>query len=313
MEAAKMSARSCEGIVWLGDRRGYLSDWVTQRWVQLTGRRVPLAANPWLAGPVGKTRGIGRAFFHTLVDESGRGELRGDGVRGLLPDFAALAAADFDPGQVHPAVRAFYEQTSTYELDAWSEWCGAFRPFGRLLAILFSRRLQQLNIPLSPLDTSRGITSEVLQLVEPAGSQVLYTAWIRELRGSGRVLYAGAYSVDTVPNRPGPCIKVVFPLPNGNAIVLMRPEVHEDGSVSLVSAGRRFGDPGFYFTVRAGAGEVWARYVASMRERIHVFGSDRDARADHLLTLWGLPFLWLHYRLRRQERPATADQPAPSA
>jgi hypothetical protein len=45
------------------------------------------------------------------------------------------------------AVKQFYEQTSEYELDAWSEWCGLFRPFGRTLAVLFSRRLQQLNVP----------------------------------------------------------------------------------------------------------------------------------------------------------------------
>ena len=34
---------------WLDERRGYLSDWVTQRWVQLMGRRVDLdGAERWL-------------------------------------------------------------------------------------------------------------------------------------------------------------------------------------------------------------------------------------------------------------------------
>jgi len=43
-----------------------------------------------------------------------------------------------------------------------------------------------------------------------------------------------------LPGRRGLCVKVVFPLPNGNAIVLMQPEAHPDGSFPVVSAGRRY-------------------------------------------------------------------------
>jgi hypothetical protein len=112
-----------------------------------------------------------------------------------------------------------------YNLDAWGESSGKFKPFGRLLAVLFSRRLQQLIVPLSGLDTSHGISSDVLHLVDPASREVRYTAWVRELLSTNHVLYAGSYSVCTVPGFDGPCIKVVFPLPNGNAMVIMRPEI----------------------------------------------------------------------------------------
>src|SRR5690349_17572906 len=54
---------------WLGDRRGYLSDWITQRWVQLTGRRVRLEDAPWLAGPRGSTAGIGDDFYDRLAEQ----------------------------------------------------------------------------------------------------------------------------------------------------------------------------------------------------------------------------------------------------
>jgi hypothetical protein len=288
-------------MIWLGESRGYLTDHVTQRWVQLTGRSVDLAREPWLAGPVGNVRGIGREFFSELARREGL-ELRqgaDSGERGLISDFAALAAPDFDPARVDPAVVDFYARTSAYELDAWAEWCGGFRPFGRLLGHLFSRRLQQLNVPLSALDTSRGVTSDVVQLVEPATGRVRHTAWVRELFGTGNVLYAGEYSLAAVPGRQGQCVKVVFPLPNGNAIVLMRPEVHPDGSFSVVSEGRRFGDPGFYFTVHDGGGRVRARYVRAMQERIRVYpAEDGSVRTDHVLKLWGATFLRLHYRLR---------------
>jgi hypothetical protein len=300
-------------MIWLGEARGYLTDYVTQRWVRVTGRRVDLGSHPWLAGPAGDVRGIGREFFAELARREGLEIRQGadSHERGVVSDFAALAAPDFDPGRVHPAVVDFYARTSAYELDAWAEWHGAFRPFGRLLGQLFSRRLQQLNVPLSALDTSRGVTSDVVQLVEPDTGRVRHTAWVRELLGTGNVLYTGDYSLAAVPGRRGLCMKVVLPLPNGNAILLMRPEVHPDGSLSMISEGQRFGDPGFYFTVRDHPGRVQARYVRAMQERIRVYADEHGAvRADHVLTLWGTTFLRLHYRLRTRV-PAASVQATP--
>ena len=285
-------------MVWLGSKRGHISDWTTQRWVQLAGRRVDLENSPWLSGLVGPTHGIGRTFFDEAARAEGLEVRRGAGIRGLLSDFSALRSRSFDPAAVHPSVAAFYEQTSSYQMDAWAEWCGPFRPFGGLLAALFSRRLQQLNVPLSALDTSRGITSEVLQLVDPETEEARYTAWVRELLGTGNILYAGSYSLCQVPGHDGACVKVVFPLPNGNAMVIMRPVAHTDGSFSVRSAGERFGDPGFYFTVHTEKG-VYARYLRSLKESIRVYPAEaREVRADHVLTLWGATFLRLHYRLR---------------
>lgn len=286
-------------MIWLGEKRGYASDWTTQRWVQITGKRIRLDDADWLGGPCGSPRGIGLGFFDDLAVKTGLQIERGGKPRGLIPEFSKLATSDFDPALVHPQVRAFYEQTSLYEMDVWSEWCGVFGPFGRLLALLFSRRLQQLNVPLSPLDTSLGIRSDIAQLTWPSTGELAYTAWTRQLVGSGNVLYAAAYSLCAIPGLSGPCVKVVFPLPNGNAIVVMRPQAHGDGSFSVVSSGDRFGDPGFYFTVQADTGHVWARYLPSLRESIRVYASHESVRADHQLTLWGAQFLRLHYRLRR--------------
>jgi hypothetical protein len=89
----------------------------------------------------------------------------------------------------------------------------------------------------------------------------------------------------------------------------MRPVNHPDGSLSLVSAGDRFGSPGFYFTVHGAGGFVWVRYLRALRERIHVYPVDGDAvRADHVLSLWGATFLRLHYRLRPGASIAPAVQ-----
>ena len=56
--------------------------------------------------------------------------------------------------------------------------------------------------------------------------------------------------------------------------------------LTIVSSGRRFGDPGFYFTVQDPEGTVRARYVRTMREKIRVYADGNGAvRADHTLAI----------------------------
>jgi hypothetical protein len=282
--------------MWLGDKRGHLTDWTTQLWVKLTGRRIDLEFYPWLQGPVGKPEGIGPDFFHQLARDCNLVVEQG---RGLLEDFHQLASERCDMEKISPLVKDFYENTECYELEAWSEWSGFFRPFGWALATVFSRRLQQLNVPLSNLDTSRGMTSKVIGLADPTTGKKYCTAWVRQLLSNRSVVYAGSYSVCTLPDVSGACVKVVFPLPNGNAIVIMYAESLPEGSFSITSSGAQFGEPGFYFTVCTDHG-VWARYVRAMRESIRVYPSGTfDVRADHVLRIWGVVFLRLHYKLSR--------------
>ena len=174
------------------------------------------------------------------------------------------------------------------------------RPFGELVAALFSRRLQQLNLPLSSLDTSQGITSEIVRLADRKSGEIVYTAWLRQLIGSGDVLYAGCYSIGQTPQFPYPCVKVVFPLPNGSAVVILKPSNAENNSLLITSAGERFGDPGFYFVVRNSQGNTYARYVRALQETMHVYkSSDGTLRTDHKLRLFGRTFLRIHYRLAK--------------
>jgi hypothetical protein len=303
-------------VIWLGEKRGYLSDWVTQRWVCLTGRRISIREHPWLDGPVGETRGIGKHFFETYALAHNLEAVR-EGTRGLIHDFSCLCECNPSLAAVSARVQDFYEKTSGFEMDAWSEWHGLFRPFGKALSLLFSRRLQQLNVPLSPLDSAKGMTSVVLQMKDAPSGLVVQTAWIRELHETKNVLYAGSYSVCKVPGHPAPCVKVVFPLPNGNAIVLMKAEAHDDGSLSLKSRGEEFGDPGFYFVVHGGGESAWARYVKSLKEEIRVYAAEGNTvRADHTLWIWGIRFLRLHYRMRLTGQTETMERisrPAPIA
>ena len=159
-------------------------------------------------------------------------------------------------------------------------------------------RLQQLNVPLKPLDTSRGIASEILKLKRADGS-IAYTIWYRVLKATGNVIYSGIYTTCRVPDGRT-CIKVVFPLPRGSATVVMSIDVGEGGDLILRSEGDGFGSPGFYFLLRDSKGRHWAQYIKTFREKIHVYVDDDSVlRADHVLTLWGRRVLHLHCKVTR--------------
>ena len=260
----------------------------------LLGRRIDRSSVPWLDGPTGPAR-IGTSFHRAMAADASLEVRTGDDL-GLLPDCALLDGEHFDSSRLHRSVRDFYEHTSLYHLDVWSQWSPLFWPFGWALIHFVSRRMEQLNFPMYPLETARGMTSDIEQLMDKSG-RVVFTSWLRRNLASGLVIYSGLYSTATPPGH-SPCVKTVFPVPRGSATVLLRPEVQPDGSLKLISSGRRFGDPGFYRVTNAGPGRLRVWYVRPMKEVFHVYpDSDGSVRTDHFLTWWGLSVLHLHYRI----------------
>jgi hypothetical protein len=287
-------------MIWLGEQRGHFVDWVTQRWVQLTGTRVPRAQAPWLWGPAGATGGIGPTFFEELAALRGLTILPETAEAGLLPGLHALAGPCFEPSAVAPVIADFYAHTAGFDLRIRSRWSGPFCAVGWLIARLFSRRLAQLNMPLSDRELQGGVHSRIIRLADPTSGEILHTAWVRTAVESGRPVFVGQYGIAEIPGHDGPCVKVVFPLPNGNATIFLRPRVDPDGGLSLVSDGRRFGDPGFYFTVVAGPNECWVRYVRTMKESLHLRTAGDGVAAKHRFGVFGLPFLALRYAITRK-------------
>ena len=191
----------------------------------------------------------------------------------------------------------FYEKTIDYEFEIWSQWCQVFRPFGGLISRLYSRRLQQLNLPLNPLDTAHGLRSQIYKLINPKTNDVKYTIWYRHLKSNEQVIYSGVYSHCKLPNGKT-CLKIIFPLPRGNATVIMDICVTKDGAFQLSSKGTRFGDAGFYFLLKDSRDNHWARYIQSFQESITVYVDNEGVmRADHILTLWGVRTLQIHYKI----------------
>jgi hypothetical protein len=280
--------------IWLGKRKGYLTDWITQMWVKVTGQAFPNPDINWLLGPTAGVNIIGQDYFETLAKDLGYSLNVNKQSDGLLPIFDLVDEKDIDE-----KVLDFYKNTVSYSLDAWHQWCGFFKPFYWLLAFIFSRRLQQFNMPISSLDTSLGMTGEIISVSDKSGH--LFTGWLRTLNATGHVVYAGCYSSCFLPEKGSTrFIKVAFPLPNGNATVIMKPEILNNRGLRLVSSGNKIGDPGFYFLVNGTKNRTHVKYVSAMKESIDVYTVNGELRADHILRFWGIVFLRLHYRMLKK-------------
>lgn len=282
---------------------GHLQDWFTQVWVKTTGRRFDPEKDAWLIGPIGDTDIIGDKFIDVLAQQDNLQIVKNVESAGLLEAFEDLQLSLEERSRLNPKVVDFYEKTSKYNFEIWSEWKGVFKPFGWLLSVIFSKRLQQLNLPLSSLQSAKGIESNIIKLVDKGSGQSKWTVWYRILKSTNNVIYSGVYTTCEVPNIPGKLLKVVFPLPNGNATVIMRKEILLDGSLKLTSDGRKCGDNGFYFTLTDHKGKHWTRFVKSMYEWIRVYvDEDNILRADHNLHFYGFPFLNLHYKMTEKQK-----------
>ncbi|MEP5943355.1 MAG: hypothetical protein ABJ356_02280, partial [Balneola sp.] len=171
-----------------------------------------------------------------------------------------------------------------------------FKVLGNLVKMLFSKRIDQLNIPTESISSSEEISSEIITLTDPDSEEIKYTIWYRTFKTTGQVLYSGVYSVCTLPSGLS-CIKAVFPLPKGNATVIMSPSVGSNGELHLHSSGKKFGDPGFYFLLEDSKGDLWAQYIRSFRDLLIMSSNEEGISAEQTLTLWNKEVVQFRYKI----------------
>jgi hypothetical protein len=269
---------------------------VIEGMVVLLGRRVRRSDAPWLDCPLGDSVLIGTGIYEKIAADENL-TLRIVPDAGLIADFDALRGPGFDPAAVQPRVRHFYEHASQYQLEAWSEIALVGRFFLWLLVEFISQRMDQLNFPLSPMEMARGMTSQVIQLREQAGGSLVYTGWLRKLKSSGLVMFAGIYSVARIPGEDNPCVKVTFP-DRGSANVYLVPLNHTDGSFGLDSSGSGFGKSGFYRVIASGKDHLRVRNFKTLHELFHVYEDQEGVlRTDHKISFLGMTIVRLHYKM----------------
>lgn len=276
---------------------GSLLQFLIQRWLWISGKKINIQQNSWMSGPSGLSNIIGDTYYQVFAEQEGLSVIQ-DKDGGLLQHFdSVLNTKDPLLTQLNPRIKHFYEHTALYKLEVWAEWYNPLQWFAKILIRTVSKRMNQLNIPLSPLATSRGMSSEIISLRTKDDEQQLYACWLRKLSKTHEVVYAGFYSFCQTPALAYPCVKVVFPLPKGNVTVILRVEIQSDGSVKLISDNQYTNGPGYYRTLNINDTFRKIKKIPLL-ETIHVFEDEEGVlRTDHLFYFMRIKMLHLHYKM----------------
>lgn len=273
-------------------------DWITQQWVILFGRRIDKKENEWLLGPIGNTNGIGLKFINQLAEKEQLIIDKYKKDKGLIQSISQLNLSEVELNVLSQNVIDFYENTANYDFDLKVKWNPFFKGCGVLLKLLFSHRIEQLNVPIENIKDSKALTSEIIHLLDAKTNEVKYIIWLRTFEETDEVVYSGVYETCTIPSGQS-CIKAIFPLPNGNATVILSPGVGKNGELILESSGKKYGDSGFYFLLNDSNGDLWAKFIKSFKDKLVVSSKNGCIAVEQKLSLWNLNVLKFEYKIKR--------------
>jgi hypothetical protein len=122
--------------------------------------------------------------------------------------------------------------------------------------------------------------------------------WIRSAADTGEPIYVGIY---TTYRRAGHgYVSVGFPLPQASFTATLVPSARPDRGLVLDSRSE-LDQPGHYLTyIDPDTASLTTLGVRGFAERLDVFVSDGELRAEHAFWVFGFPFLVLHYRMHRK-------------
>jgi hypothetical protein len=183
--------------------------------VRLTGRRIRRSDAPWMDCVLGKPGVIGTGVYQRIAKEE-KLELSQPPDAGLIENFESLSGPSFDPDQVDPRIRHFYEHAALYRLEVWSEVYFAGKFVLWLLVEFISRRMDQLNFPISPLEVAKGMTSEIVQLREPGTGRLVH--WVG-CGGSSPPVSHRRFIFHYEFGRSRACVKVTFPCYGSGSVI----------------------------------------------------------------------------------------------
>ncbi|MGV0924584.1 hypothetical protein [Empedobacter tilapiae] len=273
-------------------------DWFTQQWVILWGRKINPTDSPWLIAPFGELNGIGEEFIYQLAEKENLIVIRNSTSKGLLNSINELNLTDNQLENLSKKVIDFYECTANYNLEFNVKWNSFFTFFGYLVNQLFSQRINQLNIPTKNITQSEDLESEIITL-NNQNNEVKYTIWLRKFKTSGKVIYSGIYGTCILPSNRT-CIKAVFPLPKGNATVIMKASVGNEKELILDSSGKKFGDAGFYFLLNDAKYNYWAQFISSFTDQLIIKEKENNLQAIQTLKLWNFNVSQFTYYIQKK-------------
>jgi hypothetical protein len=240
-----------------------------------------------------------------LAEQTGGTYVRAAPDVGIVASLDALAGPDFDPNDVDPLVREFYEHTTRFALDIVPEWRAWVRPGYLLYRNVVARPLGQANVPMNQREAQRGVVSRIDTITpDEPGAAISIRGWIRSFADSGAPIYVGIYT--TYRHEGRGYVSVGFPLPQANFTATLVPEPRPataggTGGGLVLTSRSPLDHPGHYLTtIDAPTGELTTLAVDGFAERLDVYVAGGELRAEHAFSVFGFPFLVLHYRITRK-------------
>lgn len=270
--------------------------------VALLAERVREEDVPFVVALESRTRRVGTDYVRALADVVG-GTYTPDATGvGIVESLEELAGPEFDPGDVDPGVRAFYERTTDFTLDVVPEWRNWVRPGYLLYRTVVARPLGQANVPMNQRESQRGVRSRIDTIDVDGDGRADVRGWIRSFADTGDPIYVGIYT--TYRHEGRGYVRVGFPVPQGNFTATLVPRGRPGGGLVLTSRSD-LPHPGHYLTyVDPETRDLTTLAVHGFAEELDVFVDEGELRAEHSFSVFGLPFLTLHYRMHPKAGPA---------
>jgi len=269
--------------------------------VTLLAERVRAEDLPFVVPRAARSRYVGTGYLRELAAELGGRYVPAAPDVGIVSSVQELASPDFDPAGLDPQVREFYEHTTRFSLDIVPEWRLWVRPGYLLYRAMVARPLGQANVPMNQRETLRGIRSRI-DVITSADDAVAVRCWIRSFADTDEPIYVGIYTTYRRGGRG--YVSVGFPLPQASFTATLLPRARAAGGLVLTSRSD-LDQPGHYLAyIDPASGELTAVAVRGFAEQLDVYVRDGDLRAEHAFSVFGLPFLVLHYRMHR--KPASS-------
>ena len=266
--------------------------------LSLLAERVRAEDVPFVVPLASQTRYVGTGYVRSLAQLLGGTYTPDVADIGIVASLDALAGPSFDPAGVDPLVREFYEHTTRFALDIVPQWRMWVRPGYLLYRTLVARPLGQANVPMSQREAQRGVRSRIDTITGLPGGDPAIRGWIRSAADTGEPIYVGIYT--TYRHSDYGYVSVGFPLPQASFTATLAPSARPGGGLVLNSRSE-LDQPGHYLTyIDPVSSDLTTLGVRGFAERLDVFVSDGELRAEHAFWVFGFPFLVLHYRMHRK-------------
>jgi hypothetical protein len=266
--------------------------------VSLLAEQVRAEDLPFVVPRESRSRYVGTGYIRELAGLLGGRYVAEAPDVGIVASVNELAGPDFDPAGIDPLVREFYEHTTRFTLDIIPQWRLWVRPGYLLYRTVVARPLGQANVPMNLRETQRGIRSRIdtISLSDPG--VVAIRGWIRSFADTDEPIYVGIYTT----YRHGGCgyVSVGFPLPQASFTATLLPRARPGGGLVLTSRSD-LDQPGHYLAhADPVTAELTVLAIHGFAEQLDVYVRDGELRAEHAFSVFGLPFLILHYRIHRK-------------